>query len=75
MIKQLTKHGNSYALVLDKPVLDLLKIEPGTPLEIKTDGQMLFVSPVRDRKRKAKFRAALEETNRRYGRALKRLAD
>ena len=75
MIKKLTKHGNSYALVIDKPVLDLLKIEPGTPLEITTDGQTLVVSPARDPKRKAKFQAALKESNRRYGRALKRLAD
>ena len=26
MIKTLTKHGNSYALVIDKPILDLLNI-------------------------------------------------
>jgi len=75
MIKKLTKHGNSYALVIDKPVLDLLRIEPGTPLEITTDGQTLIVSPARDRRRKKKFRAALQETNRLYGRALKRLAE
>jgi hypothetical protein len=26
MVKTLTKHGNSLALVIDKPILDLLKI-------------------------------------------------
>jgi antitoxin component of MazEF toxin-antitoxin module len=75
MIKKLTKHGNSYALVIDKPVLDLLKIEPQTPLEITTDGRTLVISPARDRERRAKFQAALDETNHRYGRALKRLAN
>jgi antitoxin component of MazEF toxin-antitoxin module len=75
MIKKLTRHGNSYALVIDKPVLDLLNIDPEAPLEITTDGQTLIVSPARDPQRKAKFEAALEATNRRYGRALKRLAD
>jgi antitoxin component of MazEF toxin-antitoxin module len=75
MIKKLTKHGNSYALIIDKPVLDLLKIDPETPLEITTDGRTLVVSPARDTKRKARFRAALTKTNRRYGPALKRLAD
>jgi antitoxin component of MazEF toxin-antitoxin module len=75
MIKKLTKHGNSWALVIDKPVLDLLKIDPDTPLEITTDGQALVVSPAKDPAHKAKFKAALEETNRRFGRALKRLAD
>ena len=45
MIKKLTKHGNSLALILDKPVLELLKIDADTPLEISTDGQKLVVSP------------------------------
>ena len=75
MIKTLTKHGNSWALVIDKPVLDLLRIEPETPLEISTDGRTLTVSPVEPTRRRAKFQAALEKTNRRYGRALKKLAE
>jgi antitoxin component of MazEF toxin-antitoxin module len=75
MIKKLTQHGNSWALVIDKPILDLLKIDPSTPLEITTDGQLLMITPAKDAKRKAKFKQALEETNRKYGRALKRLAD
>jgi antitoxin MazE len=75
MIKKLTKHGNSWALVIDRPVLELLKIDPDTPLEIATDGQTLTVSPVRDPKRKAKFKAALDKTNCKYGRVLKKLAE
>src|ERR1017187_10877531 len=38
MLKKLTKHGNSLALVIDRPILDLLKIEPGTTLDVSTDG-------------------------------------
>ena len=64
MIKKLTKHGNSWALVIDKPVLELLKIDPETPLEIATDGRTLIISPVDDAARKKKFQKALEETNR-----------
>lgn len=75
MIKKMTRHGNSLALVIDKPVLELLEIDADTPLEISTDGRMLMVSPVRDRKRRKKFEQALAKANRRYGRALKRLAD
>ena len=33
MIKKLTKHGNSLALVVDRAVLDLLKIDADTPLD------------------------------------------
>jgi len=74
MIKKLTKHGNSMALVIDKGVLDLLNIDDKTPLDISTDGKMLFISPVRDEKRRKLFQAAIEKTNKKYGRALKRLA-
>lgn len=74
MVKTLTKHGNSYALVIDKPILELLKITPETPLEITTDGQVLVLSPVRDAKRKANFNKALKDANRKFGRALKNLA-
>lgn len=76
MIKTLTKHGNSYALVIDKPILDLLGITPDTPLELTTDdGVSLKVIPVTDAKRQAAFKAALEKTNRKYGKVLKKLAE
>jgi antitoxin MazE len=74
MLKKLTRHGNSLALVLDKGVLDLLNIDSQTPLEISTDGKLLLISPVRDEKRKHQFQEALVKTNAKYGRALKRLA-
>lgn len=45
MIKKLTKHGNSLALVLDRRVLDLLEIDADTPLNIKPDGKCLIVTP------------------------------
>jgi antitoxin component of MazEF toxin-antitoxin module len=75
MIKKLSKHGNSLALVIDRPVLDLLKIDADTPLDISTDGQVLVISPMRDEKHQKKFEKALETANRKYGRALRNLAD
>jgi len=75
MIKCLTKHGNSLAVVIDKPILDLLKIDATTPLEVSTDGSSLTLVPVRDAKRREKFEAALGRTNRRYGKVLKKLAE
>lgn len=74
MIKRLTKHGNSMALVIDKGVLELLEIDDKTPLDISTDGKMLIIAPVRDEKRRKKFEEALEKANQKYGRALKKLA-
>jgi len=75
MIKKLTKHGNSLALIIDRAVLDLLKIDVDTPLDISTDGQVLVVTPINDEDRQEKFKEALESVNRKYGRALKRLAE
>jgi len=75
MIKKLTKHGNSMALVIDKPILEILHIEKSTPLEVATDGDVLVVTPVRDKARQKKLEKALEKVNRKYGRALKRLAE
>ena len=75
MTKTLIKHGNSLALVIDKPILELLQINPETPLELTTDGDRLLVSPVRDRKRRQRLRTSLAKINRKYGNDLKRLAE
>lgn len=76
MIKTLTKHGNSYALVIDKPILELLGITPDTPLEVSTeDGVSLKVVPMTDANRRAAFKEALGKTNRKYGKVLKKLAE
>lgn len=75
MLKKLTRHGNSLALVIDKGVLELLNIDDQTPLEITTDGSILLISPVRDEKRRSQFQDAVARVNAKYGRALKRLAE
>jgi len=74
MLKKLTRHGNSLALVIDKGVLELLNIDDKTLLDISTDGTLLLISPVRDEKRRRQFQKAVEKVNTKYGRALKRLA-
>ena len=73
--KTLIRHGNSLALVIDKPILDLLQITADTPLALSTDGDLLLISPVRDKARQKKLQAALEKINRKFGRDLKRLGE
>ena len=75
MVKTLTKHGNSYALVIDKPILEMLRISADTPLELTTNGDALLVSPVRDRARHKRLRASLAKINRRFGDDLRHLAE
>jgi antitoxin MazE len=74
MIKKLVQHGNSAALIIDKPILELLKMDVDTPVEVSTDGRILTISPVRNEKTAAAFRAALRRVNRRHGKTLRRLA-
>ena len=75
MIKTLTKHGNSLALVIEKPVLELIGADADTPFDISTDGQVLILSPVKDAGRHKAFKAALNKVNTRYPKALKKLAE
>lgn len=75
MIKHLTTHGNSLALVIEKGVLDLLGIGRKTSLEISTDGSRLIISPVHDSKREKVMDEALIKISDRHARSLKRLAE
>ena len=45
MVKKLTKHGNSLAVLLDKPILEMLNINEKTPLKIRTDGINIIIEP------------------------------
>ena len=75
MVKNLTKHGNSLALVIEKPVLDLLGADADTSFDITTDGEVLILSPIHDEKRRKAFESALERTNRKYAEAYRKLAE
>ena len=75
MIKHLTAHGNSSALILDKAILDLLKITQKTPLQIVTDGRSLIVSPVDNENREKKVKTALSKIFKRHAKTFKKLAE
>ena len=74
MIKTLTKHGNSYALVIDKPILELLRVQPDTPIEVRTDGRSLVLAPLCDDPQEGKFNDALDMVHQRFGNAMRELA-
>jgi antitoxin component of MazEF toxin-antitoxin module len=75
MVKRLTRTGNSLAIVLDRPLLEATRIDADTPLEISTNGDVIVISPVRDKKRATRFKAAVEKINRRYAGVFRRLAE
>ena len=73
MVKSLKQIGNSYGVIIEKPILELLNITPETPLEITTDGRSLQIRPVRQRKRPT-LSESLDAVNRRHSSTLKKLA-
>ena len=73
MVKTLKQIGNSYGVIIDKPILELLHITPETQLEITTDGTSLQIRPMHRRKKPA-LGDSLEWVNRRHGATLKKLA-
>jgi len=75
LVKKLIQHGNSAALILDKPILDLLNLKVDTPLEITTDGKNLIISPQSDVDKEGDILASLEKINKKYGRTLQKLGE
>ncbi len=74
MVKKLTKHGNSLALVIDRPILELLRIDSDTPLDVSTDGERLIIGLAKPSTRRDKFEAAQAVAHKRYGNAFQKLA-
>lgn len=74
MIKKMVQHGNSSALIIDKPIMELLNIDPETPLEIATDGQNIIISPVSDSERMNRLEKAMGKINKKHESTLRKLA-
>ena len=51
MKKKLSAVGNSYGVVIEKPILELLNIDRDTELEMTTDGHRLVIEPIRTGKK------------------------
>ena len=74
MQKKLTRTGNSVALVLDKPLLEQLGLDENSEVELSTNGDVLVMTPVRDRGRRRKLHKILDELDEQYGGVFNRLA-
>jgi antitoxin component of MazEF toxin-antitoxin module len=75
MIKMLKKHGNSMALVIEKPMMEALGITEETPLQLTVNGNALVVTPANVGIGPERMKAVIKEIRKRYGPMLKRLAD
>ena len=76
MVKRLRKVGNSSALILDRPIMELLGLEPNSEVQLTVRGQSLILTPVRSRHASCEEfeRAASRVFSRRRG-VMKRLAE
>lgn len=70
MIKKLSKYGNSFAIIIDKPILELLNITHQTSLKIKTDGKKIIIEPVKS----TNFEELYKKNARKYADDLQKLA-
>lgn len=75
MVKHLVKHGNSYAVIIDKAVLELIKADSDTAFDVISDGRSLVLTPIRDAATEKKFDAALDRLHKRFGNAMRKLAE
>lgn len=62
MEKKLTKHGNSLALVLDKPILRLLNIDASSELELVVEGNTLLIRAKINQKNNARAKEIKDQT-------------
>jgi len=74
MRKRLMQIGNSLALVIDKPILELLHIGKDTELELSSNGEQLLISPVRISGVSEEFRKSMDEMFKEYNETFELLA-
>lgn len=75
MIKKLTKTGNSQAMVFDRALIELMGIDEHTSLKIEMNGTQMTITPIKDADVQDQVTKLLERTNKRYGSALKKMAE
>jgi len=75
MVKKLIQHGNSVALVIDKPIMEILNITNETTFELSTDGKNLILSPQIEKNQENTIIHSLEKINKKYGTVLRRLGE
>lgn len=74
VVKKLTRQGNSAALIIDKPILDLLDINQDTELKVTVNGRQLIIEPLSEREMNARVDEAIVRTGRKYADGFRRLA-
>jgi antitoxin MazE len=72
MRKKLSAIGNSFGLVIEKPILELLRIDKDTELKLSTDGGRLIIEPIRSEKKGV--RTSAEKVMKKHDSTFRKLA-
>jgi antitoxin MazE len=76
MVKTLRPMGNSYGIIIDRPIMALLGIEPDTQLELTTQDGALLLRPMKlPLDHKTRVREAARQMAIVHREALRELAD
>ena len=81
MIRRIRPIGNSYGLIIDKSVLDFLKLGDGSPVEVSLapGGKGILLTPASEDDAKAahtaRVRTSGDRVMKRHGGAFKKLAE
>jgi hypothetical protein len=75
MVKKLVRHGKNAALVIDMPILELIRANAETAFELATDGRNLILSPQTEEIPENAISESLKNINAKYGKVLQRLGE
>ncbi len=74
MVKTLQKHGNSHALVIEKPLMEAMGITAETQLQVTVSGSAMIVAPVNVGVGREAVASSIKKLRPRYEGMLKNLA-
>lgn len=76
MVRNLRRIGNSCGIIIDRPVLELLNLDVGSPvkIEVAPGGGGLLLTPVNDPDHETRVREASKNVMARHGKAFEKLA-
>ena len=69
------KHGNSVALIIDKPIMEILNITSETIFELTTNGKNLILSPQNEKNQEKNIIETLSKINKKYENVLRLLGE
>ena len=75
MVRKVVRHGNGVALIIDKPMMEILNITGDTTFELSTDGINIILSPKTEPSPEIDITLSLDKVNARHGAVLERLAE